>query len=805
MVNPTWFYTGVVYALAVWLARRSGVDLPRRIALFFYALVVFFFWLPMTQDYVSLPVDFLKTLPPWTLTTRDHTALNEQMNDLVLQIVPWAHQVRESWKSLTPPLWNHFSGGGYPLLASAQPSALSPLRILGLPLSLGHAMTFEAAMKLLIALTFMFLWCRRRGYSELASATGGVAFGFSSFMAVYLHFPLNSTACFLPAVFYLIDLLAERVTFPRIAASAAVWTFMLFGGHPETVAHTFLLALLYVLWMLVVERAFPFRAALRFLVTLGGAMALAGLLAAPFLVPFAEAMTKSKRFHELKATEGHGAELPFSDWPSAILLLQPHFWGENQQEWREPAHAESISGFAGTLGIVAWFAVLTNIVRTRRWRSREMFFCLAALGAVAVILSWPGVAETFHVIFGLAANARLRLLLVLLLSVQTAAAVDLLRTDRPAILAGVFASAALLLQAFASAYFPNDFSRDTAVIAMVPGLVVLMLATVAGSTARWRYVLTLALLVASIAELWKVSRDWNPVVSSRWLYPKTPMIEALEKLREAIPATEPFRVNGTGATFFPNLSAMYGFEDVRAHDPMANGRYVGVLRHVTGYDSSNYFATWAEWEKTFSDYMNVRYVLTVPWGELPPRYRLVYQGWDGRIFENPQVLPRFFPVRNVIIDFNDPSYYRRLRESDDWGGTAILDKLELENQRMYDDFFTARPPDAPLATMKILDAAPTDYRMHVKAPRYSLVVSSIPWWPGWKVLRNGTRVEPIRVNGAFLGFAVPPGEVDVRVWYDPWTFRVGWILSLTTVAGLIAAGVVLRRRPLGSASSSVAS
>jgi len=37
---------------------------------------------------------------------------------------------------------------------------------------------------------------------------------------------------------------------------------------------------------------------------------------------------------------------------------------------------------------------------------------------------------------------------------------------------------------------------------------------------------------------------------------------------------------------FPNLPAMFSLDDVRAHDPMANGRYLGVLRVVTGYEST---------------------------------------------------------------------------------------------------------------------------------------------------------------------------------------------------------------------------
>jgi hypothetical protein len=43
--------------------------------------------------------------------------------------------------------------------------------------------------------------------------------------------------------------------------------------------------------------------------------------------------------------------------------------------------------------------------------------------------------------------------------------------------------------------------------------------------------------------------------------------------------------------------------------------------------------------------------------------------------------------------------------------------------------------------------------------------------------------------GAFLGFAVPPGQLDVRVWYDPWTFRFGAIIAAATLAALVAYGV----------------
>ena len=770
--NPTWLVAGVVYAGAVWLARRRGVDLPRRVAVFFYALVFVFFYPILTQDAVNTSVDYLGTLPPWEYTVQNHRAGNPQLNDLALQIVPWAHQVRAGWRSFQPPLWNHYSAAGYPLLASAQSSALSPLRLLGLPLSLAHAMSFEAAMKVLIALTFMFLWCRRR-YSELASVCGAVAFGFSTFVIVWLHFPLITTACLVPAVFLALDLLAERITYARFVFLAAIGALMLFGGHPETVSHTAFLATLYVLWLVLAERVSP-----RIFGAIAGAAVVTLLLAAPFLAPFAEAVTKSKRYQELEGRVETG-EVPHIDAGAKALLVSPRF---------PPAgHAEAVSGFAGILGIAAWIAVALHVIIRKKWRSRETFFVLAALLCLGVILDWPLIGDAFHLLFSLAANARVRLLLVLLLAMLTAAAIDLV--DRRSWLLGLAGAGVLMLLTYVA------MRHELGAVAMLPSVAVLIVASGAAAfrppgsretVGGLKAAAPLLLLTAITAELFSNTRGWNPVVSEEWMYPKTPLLRALDDAAKT--QKTPFRIVGNAATFFPNVSAVYGYEDVRAHDPMTPGRYVGLLAHVVGYDPTEYFARWPEWEHPILDYLNVRYVLTSAHGELPYGFRKIYDGSDGTLFENEEVLPRFFAVPNVVIEFRDAVYAQRLRDLS-WKDTALLDELKVEVPQMHDDFFKPRPPDAPQAKADIVKATPTDYRLHVTAPRWSLVVSSVPWWPGWKVERNGLRVEPIRVNGAFLGFAVPPGELDVRVWYDPWTFRLGAIIAAATLAGLVAYGV----------------
>jgi hypothetical protein len=786
-MNLTFLYVAAVYAIAVWLARRAGVvELRWRIAALFYLLVLIFLWRPMTGTWVNLPVDIIGILPPWSNWLPKQRIANLEMNDIVMQIVPWAHQARAAWKSLTLPLWNSQAGCGYPLLANGQSSAFSLIRLLALPLPLGYAFTAEAAWKILIALTFTFLYCRRRGWTELPSAIGAVCFGWCTFVQTWLHFPLVTVAVWIPAAFLTTDLLLEKITWPRFLTATGVWVVMLYGGHPETVSHTAFFIVLYLLWF--VGRQW------RNAASVIAAIAVAALIAMPFIAPFAEAITKSKRYQELQV---HPNEIGYySDLPSEIVLFQPMFFGHVPYErpWG-PAVAESITGFAGILGIASWFALVLRAIVRRRFRDREVWFVLATLVVLGIMLAWPGVSTLFHLIFKLAANARLRLMLCWTLAVMTAAALDAVLRDRAVfLLAGCLVTASALLWLMTRTEFPPEWdAKSAAMMAILPSMIVLLCATLLAT--RWRVPAMMLVAVAIIAELWTVSEGWNPTLDAARMYPTTPLIAKLEELQRGW-ARAPFRVVGIGPAFFPNAHALFGVEDVRVHDPMANGRYLGFLRTTFNFNTDDYFMKWEDPDTRVLDLENVRYVVTDTRYEMKDtlRYALVYKGKDGRIYENRDVLPRFWVPPNVVLEFKGQKFIDKIAHHSDWAHTALVKILPVESDRMRQDLLAPRPASAPQATLRIVAAKPTDFRVRVSAPRWSFVASSIPWWPGWHVSRNGREIEPQPVDGPFLGWTVPPGNSDVRVWYAPATFYGGAAVSLLTMAALAALATRSRLR-----------
>jgi membrane protein YfhO len=740
--NLTWLYVGIVTIVAVLLARRS-VDLPWRVTGLFYALVLTFFFRPLTGPYVSFPADVVRLVPPWSAMlapgrppVTKFEVSNMNLHDLTMQIVPWIHQARQSWRSFHVPLWNGADGCGYPLLANGQTGALSPLQWLTYPLPLPYAITADAAFRLLLAMVFTFLFCRRR-LSELASVLAAVIFGFSTFVTTWIHFPVGTAAALLPAVLLAIDQLAEKFSRRRFAFAAIVFALAVLGGHPEAVYHVSLVGIAFASWIAFVERRGK-----RFLLHVVAAAAVAAAIASPFLATFAESVFRSQRFTEMRAASW--TRPPYSDSFCAILLLQPQFFGHVPQQvawWG--ANLESMSGFAGVFAIASAIGMAVHIAMRREWRRRETLFILIGLFALGVILGWPVILPMFRAIGGVYAAMRLRLYLCWCLAMLAGAMADVVRRDtRLPLWIGSLAVSGTLLYLLRTMPFPTAGQRDDALLAMLPSVAVLLAGTLV--ITRLRDLACAVIAFATLAELWSAISGWNPVLPMRSFYPRTPLIEALR----ALPRNEPFRILGLGPVLYPNLGAMFGLEDVRVHDPMANDRYVRFLHDRIGYDTTDYYAKWNDPDTPIIDSLNVKYLITAPDVDLTDRQRYVpiYAGRDGRIYENRRVLPRFFAV-------ND-------------------------------------------ATVRIVRAANDSYTIRVQARQPGVIASSIAAFPGWRIRSDGRSLHRVAVNGPFLGFVVPAGESEIEIAYLPATF---YAAAAVAIVALVLLTVYAWRRELESA------
>ena len=85
--------------------------------------------------------------------------------------------------------------------------------------------------------------------------------------------------------------------------------------------------------------------------------------------------------------------------------------------------------------------------------------------------------------------------------------VDLMARERGrSILLGIGCVAAAMLALLTLSKFPNDWFRDTALLALLPGVATLAIATLAVFISRWRPALLMMLATAILAEL---IEDWD--------------------------------------------------------------------------------------------------------------------------------------------------------------------------------------------------------------------------------------------------------------------------------------------------------
>jgi hypothetical protein len=332
-----------------------------------------------------------------------------------------------------------------------------------------------------------------------------------------------------------------------------------------------------------------------------------------------------------------------------------------------------------------------------------------------IAMNWSVIGQAANAIppFSLVANDKLRFVCAFFVAVVAAKAVDRAARWQVAIAALPLAGLAVYVyRARLAVMRPADLAGVVAI-----GLFLVL-------PRRWA-------AVAVAGELLAMNAGFNALVNAKYFRPELPIFAALR----AHTPKEPFRVVGRDWVLLPNASAQYGLEDIRGSDPMAYAAYDAFLRRFTVQQEGTWVRRVVDVERPELDFLNVRFLLAEPDAAIGGKWRELYRGRDGVLFENAMVRPRFFGKGAEV---------REIREE---GAGA--------------------------------------FSMRVRAAAGGEVASSEPFGPGWRVAVGGRQTRSYAVEGAFVGFRVPPGEWPVRLWYQPLSYRLSVLVALLALVGIV--------------------
>ena len=694
------------------------------------------------QTAVSL--DFLTDAPPLSIL-RQAGALQKNflLNDVPLQMLPWREAVVESLRSGSPPFLDRHAGGGTPLWENLQAAILYPPNLLSIPFSTFAWPLFVMAAKFMTALIGMYLLLRQRSLRHRPALFGSVAYGFGAFTVGYAMFPHSNVTTLLPLLLFTFE---RRAAGHRTATigSAIVLFVMFTGGHPESLLHC---AFVVVPWCaLIVSTHRQGRAILVRDFLLTGIVAL--LLAAPLLLPFAGYLPHTQRMHDLKAP-GFLSTPPFAASTFVPFVIPNYFGNPRVQNYRHPTNFNELcSQFVGLTTLVFAFVAV--------WAKPRRFGWGLLLFAILLLLSaQPGWLEELVrriPLLNITAHSRLRFALAFLTAVAGAEGFSLFIEGferRRFVIAAAFAFAGVALLAVLSyptlAYYGVRRLVFFTEVAALAGCLLVIVRPPSRAVGR-------VLIGLLFLDLFSVVGLYNPANPRAFSYPDAAPIRAMMR------GPGPYRIAGIGRTLQPNQAVFHGLEDIRPHDPMAFEPYLDVLERG-GLDRSTYFEKFERLPpRALLDFLGVRYVVAGPKAQGPSPFVSAYEGGDATVFENLATKPRYFIPRSVIAA-RDPA-------------GALLQAND------GDTTFSSAAHRAAAASLRLVSYRPSSTLLTVDAPSPTFVATSESALPGWMLLRDGQPWPTTVINGAFLGWDVPPGHSDFALRYEPQYLRIGLILAL---------------------------
>ncbi|MBM2811910.1 MAG: Bacterial rane protein YfhO [Chloroflexi bacterium] len=849
-----------------WAAPRSVVRHPAFWAGFLAILLVAVTYGPgVARGNLLIPLDILDVFVPWNADRTPVAPSNGLIGDQVQQMYPWRAFAHHEIAAGRLPLWNPYGGGGTPLFANGQAALLFPLNVLTLWLAPEWAATLVQLAKPPLAAVGGALFLRALGASGVASVFGGLAWAFSGPMVVWLGWPHTNALLMVPYIFWTATRWLQRATAGWWAAHAAAVAVGFFGGHPETSAHTlFLLGIFVLVWVLGMSQShvasiarrlapglFPqgsVRSSVVLDINAGGvdadhgleptvppaslpnplmlgagwlAAALVGiLLASVQVVPTLAAVADSVTASERSSGALGRLVLPVE---TVLTWAVPNIFGSPLTETVGSLRYFSYLEVIGYVGLGVLLLACMSLLALRRpgWAGIALLTLVAAgltygLPVITELRRIPGLGHAantrfvYMLAFGLVCLAAFGLdacrqgyrrwpLWIAFSLAAAASAASLGFGLAPERLLPTTAADANPLTPLGVVNFRQSELWRTAGIALLwcGALGGLLLSPMAKRVGRRASDLSFLLIAALAIDLLVFGAGMNTMLPRDTL-------DAVPGAISAIQSRDPGgRVIGLGEALLPNTAMLFGLQDLRVYEPVADRRILGFFERLDPLHmrdaKARFYLFVRQPNLDLLGIAGVRWVISevkteglwtpgdLEAGGLIQRYR----DDTTSVWEHPNARPWAYFASTVQMVGT---------ESESLEATTGLSGLQPLATVIQDP---NAAPDLPQPDWTAAGAGqvtgkfmPGEARIGVDAPQAGWLVVNSTLYAGWSAQVDGFATPIYRANYLFMGIPIPAGHHVVRLEYRPVSFLLGVGLTAcgVLILGAVLAWVSVRRR-----------
>ena len=257
----------------------------------------------------------------------------------------------------------------------------------------------------------------------------------------------------------------------------------------------------------------------------------------------------------------------------------------------------------------------------------------------------------------------------------------------------------------------------------------------------------------------------------------------------------------------PSLNLLYSLHDIWGIDVIRLKRTDDLYRAFIGTRSIS--------ASHLVDLYNVKYVISAPPIEKDPHFKLIYSRLEGLRGKKEDLLRG-----NTIKLYRNRHHFQRawlVKDFKIMDSKAMLDAMIDKKFKPREEVLLEEaPPSLPLLLKKkgkvrgeteVIFEKNNELHLRVRAKEGALLVLSDTYYPGWKAFvypatnDSSHQVTPIdtnssnRVNGReekiyradynFRAIPLKAGEYEVKFIYDPITFKIGALVTLCALVGIL--------------------
>ena len=699
---------------------------------------------------------------------------NPAQPDVISQIMPWKKLTIESLKQFQIPFWNPYSFSGTPHLANYQSSPFSITNLFYFIFNFKIAWSLAVIVQPLLAGIFTYAFVRSLKKSQIASIIASISFMFSGFMTTWMSYTTLSLAiCFLPLALFSIERYTHTNKFKFLLLLSLTFPLSFFSGHFQTSIYFSIFIFSYIIFKFIDQRD---KKNLIYSIVFSF---LGIFLTMPQIIPSIELYSLSFRSSIFQKIEA----IPIK---YLMTILYPDYYGNPVTRNNYFGHYAEWASF---FGIISFYLAFFSIFKKNKY---VIFFLIT--GVISLLLS----IDTFILdslirlkipVISTSAASRIIVLFSFSFSVLASFGTDLLKeniekNDRKKIYKWLILSSLILVFTWLLT-LGKVIDTENYLIAIknmiLPTLLfALMIIGISFSIFNKKLIKIslIIILFIIIFDLLRFSIKWQSYSEPDLLFPKTQIIENLQKQNNIFRTLGKFSAEG---------SVYYKISSTEGYDPLYINRYgqlIGSLnngkiapspRSGVSLQPDKYFAP-----KIF-DFLGIKYVLEkkldedkvwgFPFEKYANKFNLIYKDKEFSIFENKDVYNRAFIVSNFTVQNNDQKII----------DTILNDNFDLKNSVVLEKTPVISSSSLSTGSAKIISYNPNKIIVDTKTKDESILVLTDNYFPGWSVKVNGTEKEVLRADYTFKAVVIPKGESTVEFYFESKSFKLGVYLAILSL------------------------